>query len=109
MTSTEGELWPPLAAIRAKEVQLKDRILEAKRKAERLVREAQEEAQGIRERAEGDAAQEAKPSYAENIVKVEAQAAEIRAAGKKEAETLRSRGRKNVEEAARRIVETVLD
>lgn len=108
MASTEGELWPPLVAIRVREVQLRKRILAAREEAQALVREAEEKALAIRERAEEEAPQEAQSFYAGEIARVQAQAAKIVAPGEKEAQALRRRGRKNIEEAAQRIVEAVL-
>jgi len=108
MTSTEGELWPPLVAIRVREVQLRKRVLAAREEAEALVREAEEKALAIREGAEEEAPEEARSFYAGEIAKAQAEARKIVAAGEKEAEALRTQGRKNLEEAAQRIAEAVL-
>jgi uncharacterized membrane protein len=98
----------PLTVIRAKERELTHRMQVAKRAAEALIAQVQEDARVMKHTAERDGLREAEAYYREELEKAEQVAAQMKAASLEEAGRLRQRGRVAIGRAVQVILAFVL-
>jgi|Deesub1362A_J573_1020465.scaffolds.fasta_scaffold05002_3 vacuolar-type H+-ATPase subunit H len=97
----------PLYIIREKEFEINARILEAKKKAEKIIQKAQDEAAKIERKAKEEAAQLAEKVYEEEMEKIKKEAERIEEEGKEKANRLEKEVR-GVEKAADLLLDAVI-
>lgn len=97
----------PLYIIREKEFEINARILEAKKKAEKIIQKAQDEAANMESKAKEEATQLVEKVYREEMEKIKKEAERIEEEGKEKASRLEKEVR-GVEKAADLLLAAVI-
>jgi vacuolar-type H+-ATPase subunit H len=105
---TSAEPVSPLEVIKQKELDLRQRVEEARRQAEARIQAARQEAEQTIAQAEREGRAEAEALYQRGIEEARREAEAILAAAHEEAAALRRRATTRLDDAARQIAELAL-